>query len=89
MEQYFGNDGALADQGEAMQEQANQMQQANDALQSVEKPSIEGVTMDSYLNFNGGTMAILSVLTGNPFITAMLVVVFTFAMVGYIFFGKR
>lgn len=89
-EKYFGNDGALADQGEAMKEQASQMQQANDAMNSVAKPSLDtGAMLDQYLNFNPTGLAILSVITGNPFATSMLVVIFTFALCGYIFFGKK
>lgn len=90
LEEYFGEDGELAEKGDAMQNQADQMQQANDAMNSVEKPAVDaGAMLDQYLNFNPAGLAILSVITGNPFATSMLVVIFTFALCGYIFFGKK
>ena len=90
LEEYFGEDGELAEKGDAMSEQAEQMQQANDAMSSVEKPSVDtGAMLDQYLNFNPSALALLAVFTNNAFVTPMLVVIFTFALCGYIFFGKR
>lgn len=90
LEDYFGEDGEMAEKADEMEQQANQMQQANDAMNSVEKPSVDsGAMLDQYLNFNPTGLAILSVITNNSFATSMLVVIFTFALCGYIFFGKK
>lgn len=90
LEEYFGDDGSLAQAGEQMSEQAGQMNEANDALNSVEKPSLDtGGMFDSLLDFDTGGLAILSCMTSNVYVTQLLVVVFTFALCSYVFFGKR
>lgn len=90
LEQYFGNDGSLAQAGGEMTEQADQMQQANDSMNAVEKPSLDtGQLFGSYLNFDTGGLTILASMTSNAYVTQCLIVVFTFALCGYVFFGKR
>lgn len=90
LEDYFGNDGSLAQAGDEMSQQAGQMQQANDSMNAVEKPTLDtGNLFGNYLDFDAGGLAILSCMTNNAYVTQCLVVVFTFALCGYVFFGKR
>lgn len=90
LEQYFGNDGELAQAGDQMSQQADQMQQANDSLNALDKPQLQPDSLfDSFLNFDTGGLVILSAFTSNAYITQLLVVVFTFALGAFVFFGKR
>lgn len=90
LEEYFGDDGALSEAGEQMSEQAGQMNEANDSLNSVDKPVLDTDSMfTGILDFNTGGLTILSCMTGNVYVTQVLIVVFTFALCGYVFFGKR
>lgn len=90
LEEYFGDDGSLAQAGDQMSEQAGQMQDANDSLNSVEKPTLDTGTMFSgLLDFDTGGLTILASMTSNVYVTQLLIVVFTFSLCGYVFFGKR
>lgn len=90
LEEYFGNDGELAEAGDQMQQQAGEMQQANEYLDSVDRPDVSAdLLLDGYLSFNSNSLAILSVFSSNAYVTQLLVVVFTFALTAFVFFGKR
>lgn len=76
--------------GNAMSEQAAAMNEAQSQLDSLDKPSLDSDSMfGDMLSFNTGTLRVLSAVTNQPNVTAMIVVVFTFALCGYIFFGKK
>lgn len=80
----------LSNAGDAMSDQAVEMNQAQDQLNSIDKPSLDtNGLFGTMLNFNPGGLKILTAITNNGQVTAMLVVVFTFALCGYIFFGKK
>lgn len=86
----FGNNGELDQAGDAMSSQADTMQQANDQMAAVERPAIDPDNLlGNLLNFSPGGMVVLSSMTSNNFVPQLMVVVFTFALCGYIFFGKR
>lgn len=90
LDEYFGDDGSLAQAGDQMSEQAGQMNEANDALNSTDKPSLDTDSMFSgMLDFDTGGLTILASMTSNAYVTQILVVVFTFALCSYVFFGKR
>ena len=81
---------ALNQAGQAMSDQADSMNQAQDELNSVDKPSLSPDNLfGDILVFDTGGLRVLSAITSNSQVTAMLVVVFTFALCGYIFFGKK
>lgn len=81
---------ALKDAGQAMSDQAASMNQAQDQLDSVDKPSVDPDSLfGDILTYDTGGLKILSAITSNGQVTAMLVVVFTFALCGYVFFGKK
>ena len=79
----------LSNAGTAMSDQAAEMSQAQTQLDAVDKPDLNDDMFGSMLNFNPGGLKILTAITNNGQVTAMLVVVFTFALCGYIFFGKK
>lgn len=86
----FGNNGELQQAGDAMSEQADSMQQANDQMNAVDKPELDtDDLLGNFLDFNTGGLTILSSMTSNAFVPQLMVVVFTFALCGYIFFGKK
>lgn len=66
------------------------MSEANSQLNSVEKPSLDtGQLFGDILQFDTGGLVVLSAITSNPYVTSVMVVVFTFALCGYVFFGKK
>lgn len=82
--------GALSDAGSEMSDQAAAMNEAQAQLDAVERPSVDTDQMlGDYINFDSGGLRVLSVITSNNLVTPMLTVVFTFALCGYIFFGKK
>ena len=73
-----------------MQAAADDLNDMGDAFGQVETPDIDaGSLVGDYTNFSPGGLSILASVTSNEYVTAMLVVVFTFALCGYIFFGKK
>lgn len=92
LDELFGDSsgGALSDAGDAMSDQAAAMDEAQSQMDSVDRPSVDADSMLSgFVNFDTGGLSVLSVLTSNAVVTPMLTVVFTFALCGYIFFGKK
>lgn len=82
--------GAVGEAADKMSQQADQMNSAQQSIDSVERPNIDpNQLFGSMLNFDSGGLNILSVMTSNQYVTSLLVVVFTFALAGFIFFGKR
>ena len=69
---------------------SSSMSEANSQLNSVEKPSLDtGQLFGDILQFDTGGLVVLSAITSNPYVTSVMVVVFTFALCGYVFFGKK
>ena len=90
LEEYFGDDGKLSQAGDQMSEQAGQMNDASGSLNSVEKPTLNSSDLfTGMLDFDTAGLAILSCMTSNVYVTQVLIVVFTCALTGYVFFGKR
>lgn len=82
--------GALGQAGEQMSDQAVEMNAAQSQLDAVARPEVDVDDMlGGFLDFNTGGLSVLSVMTSNSYVTAMMTVVFTFALCGYIFFGKK
>lgn len=82
--------GALSQAGEKMKEDAGAISSAGDSLGAVSQPDIDsGTLINNYVNFDPVGLSVLSCITSNPMVTSMLVVVFTFCLAGYIFFGKK
>lgn len=80
----------LNNAGQSMSDQADQMQQANDQMSAVSRPELDpNGLFDQFVNFDPGGLSLLSVITTNTYVTPMLVLVFTFALAAYVFFGKR
>ena len=92
LDSLFGDSsgGALGQAGEQMSDQAADMNAAQSQLDAVARPEVNADDMlDGFLDFNTGGLSVLSVMTSNSYVTAMMTVVFTFALCGYIFFGKK
>lgn len=90
-------DAINGDGNEEMEEAGNQMQgaaddlnQSADAFDQVETPDIDaGALTGDLTNFSVSGLAVLGVITANPYVTSLLVLVFTFALCAYIFFGRK
>lgn len=81
---------ALSNAGASMSDQAQSMNEANSQLDSIDRPSIDPSSLfGDFLNFDTGGLRVLSVITSNKYVTPLMVVVFTFALCGYVFFGKK
>ncbi len=82
--------GALSSANSAMNQSANQIAAAGQALDNSSKPNIDTDSLFSgVMDFDPVGLTVLSCITSNPMVTHMLVVVFTFCLAGYIFFGKK
>ena len=82
--------GGSSDAGDKMEDAANDLIDGGDAFDQVETPDIDpGQITNDYTQFSPGGLSILTAVTSNPYVTQMMVAVFTFALCGYIFFGKR
>ena len=80
----------LANASDAMVESANDIKAAGDALGEVSQPDVNTDDMFSdMVSFDPVGLTVLSCITSNPIVSSMLVVVFTFCLAGYIFFGKK
>lgn len=84
------DDSAASDAGDKMESAADELTSGSAAFDKVETPDINtGNLINQYVNFNPGGLSILTSLTSNAYVTQMMIVVFTFALCGYIFFGKK
>lgn len=73
-----------------MEGAANDFKESSDAFEQVETPDIDaGALTGDLTNFSVSGLAVLGVITANPYVTSLLVLVFTFALCAYIFFGKK
>lgn len=73
-----------------MDQASNDMDQIGGAFDDIDTPDIDtGNIIDGATNFSPSGLAVLGVITGNGYVSAILVMVFTFSLVAYIFFGKR
>lgn len=73
-----------------MEGAANDLNQSANAFDQVETPDIDaGALTSDFTNFSVSGLAVLGVITANPYVTSLLVLVFTFALCAYIFFGKK
>lgn len=82
--------GALSDAGSEMSDQAAEMNEAQAQLDAVERPTVDSDSLlGNIINFDTGGLNILSAITSNHYTTSLMVVVFTFALCAYIFFGKK
>ena len=85
-----GDGSAVDEAGQAMQGAADDLNSSANAFDQVETPDIDASTITGdFTQFNASGLAVLAVMTGNPYVTSLLVLVFTFALCAYIFFGKR
>lgn len=85
-----GNSAAADQAGEDMEDAAGGLDDIGNAFDNVGTPDIDaGALTGNYTNFSPGGLAVLAAVTSNQYVTAMLVVVFTFALFGFIFFGKK
>lgn len=84
------NGSELEQAGQDMQNSANDIGAASDSLGSVAQPEVDaGDMIGDLTKFDTGGLRVLSCITSNAQVTAMMVVVFTFCLAGYIFFGKK
>lgn len=84
------DDGESSETQQQMESAADELNKGGQAFDKVETPDIDASNLTGqFTNFSPGGLAILSAITNNEQVTAMLVVVFTFALCGYIFFGKK
>lgn len=73
-----------------MEGAANDLKESSNAFEQVETPDIDaGALTGDFTNFSVSGLAVLGVITANPYVTSLLVLVFTFALCAYIFFGKK
>lgn len=80
----------MEEAGNQMQGAADDLNQSADAFDQVETPDIDaGALTGDLTNFSVSGLAVLGVITANPYVTSLLVLVFTFALCAYIFFGKK
>lgn len=80
----------LSQAGEDLSQSAGDIDAAGDVLGSVDQPDVNtGDLFGGFTNFDTGGLKVLSCLTSNAQVTQMMIVVFTFSLAGYIFFGKK
>lgn len=79
--------------GEEVQDNQNRYEDAQDKLDSVEKPNMGDIDIDVNTVIGSDNMAagatVLAVLTGIPLVTTQLGIVVVLMLVAYVFFGKR
>lgn len=84
------NDGESSETGKQMEEAADELNKGGEAFDKVDTPDIDASNLTGqFTNFSASGLTVLSVITSNPYVTSLLVLVFTFALCAYIFFGKR
>lgn len=83
-------DEAIQGDKSTMQQQAGTVNDLNQTLNSVNKESIDvGGLVNSSLSFDAPSLSVMSVITSNKYVYAIIVLVFTLALLGFILFGKR
>lgn len=87
-------DQAAADSfGDQVDQQQQAFENANNSLQSFEKPDIDSVNIGSSTIIDSNGMSVLAQpmndIFSNPLILHILVIAATCALIGYAFFGKR
>lgn len=76
--------------GDQMQSAADDLNQGANAFDQVETPDINASDLTGELtNFSPSGLTVLATITNNSYVTALLVLVFTFALCAYIFFGRK
>lgn len=87
----FSTDSNGSDQsGFDMQGSSAELYYQSDALNNLETPDINASQLTgNFTNFATSGLTVLSVVTANPYVSSLLLLVFTFALCAYIFFGKR
>lgn len=85
-----GNSAAAEQVGENMKEAANDLTDMGGAFDQVDTPDIDAAALTGgFTNFSPSGLTVLSTITGNSYVTALLALVFTFALCAYIFFGRK
>lgn len=81
---------ALEEAGAAMSDQASDFNAANDQLNSADKPDLDSdQLLSGVLDFDTHGLTLLSSMTSNQYVTQLMIVVFTCALCGFVFFGKK
>lgn len=83
------SDGAMSAAGEAMSEQASDFQSANDELASLDQPDVDVDQLLGGISFDPVGVNILTGITYNKYASSLIVIVFTFVLLGFILFGKK
>lgn len=85
-----GNSAAADQAGEEMKGAADELNNMGNAFDQVETPDIDiGGLSDQFVNFSPSGLTVLATITNNSYVSALLVLVFTFALCAYVLFGKR
>ena len=85
-----GDSSAAEEAGQNMQDAADDLNNMGNAFDQIETPDIDfGGLTDQFVNFSPSGLTVLATITNNSYVTALLVLVFTFALCAYIFFGKK
>lgn len=84
------DDGDTSDTEDKMNEAGKELDKTSTAFDQIDTPDIDtGDLTGNFTQFSPSGLAVLGVITNNGYVTSLLVLVFTFALVAYIFFGKR
>lgn len=94
MEGLFGKSSDKADDfADNAESQKSELDQMNEQLEAVTKPSVEDIETDigSYIDTedNATVAGAFQTFASNPLISTMMMITLTVALVGYILFGKR
>lgn len=84
------DDGVSSDTEEKMDEAGKELDKIGNEFDQIDTPDIDtGNLTGNFTKFSTSGLAVLGVITNNGYVTSLLVLIFTFALVAYIFFGKR
>lgn len=80
----------LNDAAESMDNKTDQINDYNDRFQEVERPDVTGSDLlDPIIGHNQLGLAILTSFTSQEIVARLILAVFSFSLMGYVFFGKR
>lgn len=84
------DDGDSSDVGDELDQTGQELDNIGSEFDQIDTPDIDtGDLTGNFTQFSPSGLSVLGVITNNGYVTSLLVLVFTFALVAYIFFGKR
>lgn len=92
LDQLLGDsdDPALEEGGQVIKDNAQDAASDQEVLDSVTRPEVNADELvDTYLEFDGSAINVLSVFTSNKYIGTIITIVVSFALIGFVFYGKK